>query len=262
MPRFLIRIEYDGSGFVGWQRQDNGPSVQHCLEQAAAYLNNGQPVTIQGAGRTDAGVHASGQAAHLDIFPRTATAITAEKLPLALNARLPAVIRVLSARRVDDAFHARFDALERQYCYRILPRRVASALDRDRLWHYPCRGGIADIDLQAMQQAAAILVGHHDFTSFRAVACQAASALRTLDSLQIEQHGEELRLHARARSFLHHQIRNITGTLMLVGSGKWQPQNVAAALAARDRSAAGPTAPPQGLYLTAVRYALDSENPA
>ncbi|XDZ65310.1 tRNA pseudouridine(38-40) synthase TruA [Alphaproteobacteria bacterium LSUCC0684] len=246
MPRYLVRVEYDGTGFVGWQRQDNGPSVQAALENAAGAIIGGrQAVAVQGAGRTDAGVHATGQAAHLDL----PDPFDPFKLPLALNAHLPDEVRVLSAREVSPDFHARFDAIGRAYRYRILTRRVASALERGRVWHVA-----ADLDIAAMQQAAAHLTGRHDFTSFRAAQCQAQSPVRTLDVLSIHQEGEEVAIVAEARSFLHHQIRNITGTLVLVGKGKWHPDDVATALASRDRSAAGPTAPPEGLYLSRVDY--------
>jgi len=246
MPRYLIRIEYDGTGFVGWQRQDNGPSVQAALEQAASAIIGGrQAVPVQGAGRTDAGVHATGQAAHLDLPGE----FDPFKLPLALNAHLPGEIRVWAAAQVSPGFHARFDAIGRAYRYRILTRRVASALDRGRVWHVA-----AGLDVAAMQAAASLLVGRHDFTSFRAVQCQAQSPVRTLDHLSVTSEGEEVVLKAEARSFLHHQIRNITGTLVLVGKGKWQAGDVKAALAARDRAAAGPTAPADGLYLSRVDY--------
>lgn len=243
--RIFITVEYDGTPFVGWQRQVTGPSVQQVLEEAAAHLTGGD-VLVQGAGRTDSGVHATGQVAHLDVPDK----FDANRVMEALNALTgdnPVTVR--AAREVDGETHARFSAIGRRYLYRILPRRQPPALDRLRVWHH--RGAL---DAQAMQAAATRLVGRHDFTSFRASQCQADSPVRTLDELRIETSGEEVHVHAAARSFLHHQVRNIVGTLAMVGTGKWTGDDVADALAARDRSAAGPTAPPEGLYLTEVRY--------
>ena len=246
MPRYLVTVEYDGGGFVGWQRQDNGPSVQAALEEAAGAITGGRhEVAVQGAGRTDAGVHATGQAAHFDL-PET---FDPARIPLALNAHLPDTVRVLSGREVDDGFNARFDAVRRAYRYRMVTRRVAPALDRGRAWHVG-----RNLDLDAMAEAAAHLIGKHDFTSFRATHCQADSPIRTLDILELEEEPAGVALVAEALSFLHHQIRNIVGTLELVGRGKWSPADVVGALEARDRSAAGPTAPPHGLYLTRVDY--------
>lgn len=249
MPRYCITVEYDGGDFVGWQRQDNGPSVQAALEQAASAIIGGRmAVAVQGAGRTDAGVHATGQAAHFDL----PDAFDPDRLPLALNAHLPDTVRVLSARGVDDDFSARFDAIGRAYRYRIVTRRIAPALGRGLVWHVG-----QPLDHLAMAEAAQHLIGRHDFTSFRATHCQAQSPVRTLDTLRLEVEDDGLSLIAEARSFLHHQIRNITGTLVLVGRGKWTPLDVRDALAAQNRSAAGPTAPPQGLYLTRVDYPQD-----
>jgi tRNA pseudouridine38-40 synthase len=247
MLRFLITIEYDGRGYIGWQRQDTGLSVQQCLEEAASAVTGGrQQVTVYGAGRTDAGVHATGQTAHFDL-PR---GITPNKLPLALNAYLPPDIRVLKAIMVDEDFHARFDAIGRAYRYQIHCRRIPSPLLIGRAWHVS-----ADLDVAAMQMAAERLIGSHDFTSFRATQCQSKSPMRTMEILRFEK-GEDghLALIAEARSFLHHQIRNIAGTLVQVGKGKWTADDVSQALAARTRAAAGPTAPPEGLYLTRVDY--------
>ena len=246
MPRFLIRIEYDGSGYVGWQRQDNGNSVQAELEAAAtSIIGKREEVMVQGAGRTDAGVHAIGQAAHFDL-PHD---FNEEKLPLALNANLPRDIRVRSAKKVSDEFHSRFDATGRAYRYRILPRRIGTALDHARVWHihHP-------LDVTQMEEAAQRLIGKHDFSTFRATHCQAASPIKTLDHLSFVEDGEGIALIASARSFLHHQIRNITGTLVQVGLGKWTPEDVTTALNAKDRAAGGPTAPAHGLYLTDVTY--------
>jgi tRNA pseudouridine38-40 synthase len=246
MPRYLIRIEYDGTNYVGWQRQENGASVQAELEDAASIIGGKRgDILVYGAGRTDAGVHATGQAAHLDL-PK---GFKVDKLPLALNAQLPRDIRVLSACEVADEFHARFDAIERVYQYRLLSRRVGTALDDARVWHVA-----PDLDVAAMNAAASHLIGEHDFTTFRAAHCQAPSPVKKLDRLSVAQDGDAVSVDAAARSFLHHQVRNITGTLVQVGLGKWKPDDVHAALKARDRKAGGPTAPAHGLYLTEVRY--------
>ncbi len=245
MTRYRITLEYDGGGFVGWQRQENGPSIQAALEDAIAGFS-GERVTVHGAGRTDAGVHALGQVAHFDVEKET----DAQTVREALNAHLrPAPIAVLAAAAADPDFHARFDATERRYLYRILNRRAPPTLDRGRAWHVA-----VPLDAEAMHDAAQALVGKHDFSSFRAAECQAKSPVKTLDEIAVARAGDEVRLTARARSFLHHQVRNFTGTLKLVGEGKWSRADVEAALAARDRSAAGPTAPAEGLYLVSVRY--------
>lgn len=248
MTRWKLVLEYDGGAFVGWQRQDNGPSVQAALERAIAAFC-GEDVEVQAAGRTDSGVHASGQVAHFDLV-RPADGGTVRD---ALNAHLRGqAVAVLSAEAVADDFHARFAASERAYLYRILNRRPPPVLERGRAWWVP-----APLDAAAMAAGAQFLRGRHDFTSFRASECQAASPVKTLDHLMITREGAEIRVEARARSFLHHQVRNIVGTLKLVGEGKWLPEDVEAALEARDRRAAGPTAPAQGLYLTEVRYDAD-----
>jgi tRNA pseudouridine38-40 synthase len=245
VSRWKLTLEYDGAGFVGWQRQDNGPSVQAALE-AAVLGFCGETITAQGAGRTDAGVHALGQVAHVDLTKET----DADTVRDALNAHLkPAAVAVLAAEVVDDDFHARFSAVARAYRYRIVNRRARLALDRGRAWFVP-----QPLDAAAMHDAAQALIGHHDFTSFRASQCQAKSPVKTLDLLDVSREGQELRIEARARSFLHHQVRNMVGTLKLVGEGKWTRADVTRALAARDRNAAGPTAPADGLYLVAVRY--------
>ena len=244
--RILITIEYDGGPFVGWQRQDNGDSVQAAIEEAAAAFI-GTPTAVTGAGRTDSGVHATGQVAHLDVPDK----FDANRVMHALNAHLGEVpVTIHHAREVPAALHARFSATGRRYLYRILPQRQKPALDLGRVWHHR-----HPLDGERMHKAAQYLVGRHDFTSFRASQCQADSALRTLDKLTVEQVGDEIHIRAEARSFLHHQVRNITGTLALVGTGKWDAMDVQHALAACDRAAAGPTAPALGLYLVGVDYA-------
>jgi len=249
MPRYKLTLEYDGGPFVGWQRQENGPSVQGAVEQALRALDPGVPL-IAGAGRTDAGVHALGQVAHCDL----ARDWEPFRLAEALNWHLKlAPVAVLTAERVADGFHARFSATERRYLYRIVCRRAPLALERGRAW----RVG-HDLDAAAMQAAAELLIGRHDFTTFRSAQCQADSPVKTLDEFRIERltgpSGPEVRLHLVARSFLHNQVRSFAGTLERVGAGKWPASRVAEALAARDRSQCGPVAPPEGLYLTEVRY--------
>ena len=245
MARWKLTIEYEGTGFVGWQRQDNGPTIQAALE-AAVFGFCGEEVAVMGAGRTDAGVHAAGQVAHIDLLRET----TPKTLRDALNHHLkPAPIAVLSAEPAAADFHARFSAVSRRYLYRIVNRRAPLVLDRDRAWFVPL-----PLDAEAMDQAAQILVGHHDFTSFRAADCQADSPVKTLDLLRVARYGAELRIDAQARSFLHRQVRNMVGSLKLVGAGKWRAEDLKAALDARDRQAAGPAAPAAGLYLTEVGY--------
>jgi tRNA pseudouridine38-40 synthase len=245
VTRFKLTLEYDGGAFVGWQRQENGSSIQRALEEAVTRIT-GETADVQGAGRTDAGVHALGQVAHLDIEKE----IAPEKLRDALNFHLkPAPIAVLSAEVAAPDFHARFSATGRAYLYRIVNRRAPLTVDSGRAW----RVG-TPLDVAAMHAAALALTGTHDFTTFRATLCQAKSPVRTLDRLTVHRVGEELQLVAEARSFLHHQIRNIVGTLRLVGEGKWSKDDLAAALEAKDRTRGGPTAPPDGLYLTRVSY--------
>ena len=245
MTRYRLTLEYDGSAFVGWQRQDNGLGVQAALETAVEGFC-GEQVIVEGAGRTDSGVHALGQVAHLEI-ERDADAETVRD---ALNAHLrPLPVTVLDVVEVDEDFHARFSARERVYLYRILNRRPAPALDGARVWWVA-----RPLDLAAMAAAANVLLGHHDFTTFRASECQAASPEKTLDELSLARCGDEIHFTVRARSFLHHQVRNMVGALQWVGHGKWSTNDLANALAARDRRAGGPTAPAQGLYLKAVHY--------
>jgi len=245
MTRWKLVVEYDGTPFVGWQRQENGPSVQAALEDAV-FAFCGERVVAQGAGRTDAGVHAAGQVAHVDIARESG----ADTVRDALNFHLkPAPIAVLSAIAAGEDFHARFSAIGRAYRYRIVNRRAPLALELGRAWHL-----VQPLDAARMHEAAQMLVGNHDFTSFRSSICQAPSPVKTLDRLDVSRHGEAIEIVAEARSFLHHQVRNMAGTLKLVGEGKWQPRDVASALAARDRSKAGPTAPPEGLCLERVVY--------
>ena len=245
MTRWRLLLEYDGGAFAGWQRQENAPSVQAALEEAVLAFS-GERVLVQGAGRTDAGVHATGQVAHLDLERQT----SGDTLRDAVNFHLrPQPVAVLAAEAASPAFHARFSAQGRRSLYRILDRRAPAVLERGRVWWVPKR-----LDVAAMQAAAQRLIGRHDFTSFRAVACQAASPVKTLDLLEVRRVGEEVHLEARARSFLHHQVRNLVGSLKLVGTGKWSPEDISRILEARDRQLAGPTAPPEGLYLTEVIY--------
>ena len=245
MPRYKLTIEYDGTGLVGWQRQPTGPSVQEILETALERFT-GQAIFVQGAGRTDAGVHATAQVAHIDLD----RPVRPGEIQGAINYHVrPAAIAVLAVEPVPDEFHARLSANHRAYLYRILNRRAPAVLGRNHVWHVPVA-----LDVEAMAAGAAHLIGHHDFTSFRAVECQAKSPMKTLDRLTVTRVGEEIHVIPEARSFLHHQVRNIVGTLKLVGAGQWQPDDVKRALEARDRSAAGPTAPPEGLYLTRVAY--------
>ncbi len=248
MINWALLLEYDGAGFAGWQLQDGPVTLQALLEAAAAHLNGGEAVRSSVAGRTDAGVHATGQVALIALPER----YRPEQVREALNFHLkPHPLVVVRAAHAQPGWNPRFDAIGRAYEYRILNRRARPALDR-RVWHVP-----APLNTTAMAEAARHLLGRHDFSSFRAVACQAKSPIRTLDRLDVVRDGEVISVHAAARSFLHHQVRNMVGTLKLVGEGRWPPGRVAEALAARDRRAAGPTAPPDGLTLTEVRYNTD-----
>jgi tRNA pseudouridine38-40 synthase len=245
VPRYRLTIEYDGAGLVGWQRQPQGLSVQEALETAVARFC-GEEVKVHGAGRTDAGVHALGQVAHLDL----AREVPARVLRSAVNHHLrPAAISVLAAELAPADFDARISAILRIYVYRILNRRAPAALERGRVWRVA-----PPLEVETMREGARHLVGRHDFSTFRDRLCQAKSPLRTLDLLEVSRIGDEIHIEARARSFLHHQVRNMAGTLELVGLGRWQPEDVAHALAARDRRAGGPTAPAEGLYLVEVKY--------
>jgi tRNA pseudouridine38-40 synthase len=245
MPRYKLVIEYDGSAFVGWQVQDNGTSVQGLL-MAAVEAFCGERVKVAGAGRTDAGVHALGQVAHVDLAKDWETDTVRD----ALNAHLrPQPVAVLAAERVADDFDARFSATRRHYLYRIVNRRADLALARGKAWRLPRL-----LDDVAMQAAAQRLVGRHDFTTFRHADCQAKSPVKTLDRLDVVRDGEEVRVSASARSFLHTQVRSMVGALAFVGEGRWTADDVSAALAARDRTACAPVAPPDGLYLVRVDY--------
>jgi tRNA pseudouridine38-40 synthase len=246
MPRYRVTLEYDGTPFIGWQVQADGASVQGRLGEAI-HAFSGETVMPRGAGRTDAGVHALGQVAHFDLVREWPT----DTVRAAVNFHLkPAPIVVLDCAVVPDSFDARYGATARHYRYRILARRAPPALDNDRVWWVPQPLGAA-----AMHGAAQVLVGRHDFTTFRAAGCQARSPVKTLDRLAASQLGEEIVIEASARSFLHKQVRSMVGSLKLVGEGKWSAADLAAALAARDRAACGPVAPARGLYLVRVDYA-------
>jgi tRNA pseudouridine38-40 synthase len=245
MPRYKLLIEYDGAPFVGWQIQGSGVSVQGLIA-AAVETFSGEQSIVQGAGRTDAGVHALGQVAHVDLGKDW----DADTVRDALTANLrPHPVAVLAAEKVPETFDARFSAKVRHYLYRIVNRRADLVLDRGRAWRVPRR-----LDDVAMHEAAQRLVGRHDFTTFRHVECQSKSPVKTLDRLDVERRGDEIQIHASARSFLHHQVRSMVGSLVLVGEGKWSADDLGAVLAARDRTTCGPVAPPDGLYLLRVDY--------
>lgn len=252
MPRYALKVEYNGAPFAGWQRQADQPSVQGAIEAALARLEPG-PHTIAAAGRTDAGVHGLGQVAHCDLTKDWEPF----RLSEALNYHLkPQPVAILACARVADDWHARFSATERRYLFRLLMRRAPATHDKGLVWHVR-----NPLDLDAMREGAAHLIGHHDFTTFRSTICQAKSPVKTLDEITITAteglSGPEFHFRLRARSFLHNQVRSIVGTLERVGAGAWAPSDVATALAARDRAACGPVCPPQGLYLAAVRYPND-----
>ena len=246
MPRYKLTIEYDGGPFVGWQIQDNGPSVQGVLA-AAVEAFCGEKVSVQGAGRTDAGVHALAQVGHVDL----AKDWDGDTVRDALNAHLrPHPVAVIAAERVDDSFDARFSAIRRHYLYRIINRRADLTFERGRAWRIA-----KPLDISAMQAAAQRLIGRHDFTTFRNVECQAKSPVKTLDQLDVHRRADDVQVMASARSFLHSQVRSMVGALALVGEGKWTVDDVSVALAKRDRAACAPVAPPDGLYLARVEYA-------
>ena len=253
MGRYALKIEYDGQPFYGWQKQRDLPSVQACIETALRKLEP-DCVGIQGAGRTDTGVHATGQVAHVDL----ARDWNLFRLSEALNFHLkPAPVAVVAIAKVSDEFHARFSAIERRYLFRIVQRRAPMTFDRGAAWRVT-----PELDPVAMQAGADYLIGKHDFTTFRSSICQALSPVKTLDELRVEtialEHGIEHRFHIRARSFLHNQVRSFVGTLVRVGAGSWTPEQVKIALDSCDRAACGPVCPAHGLYLAAVTY---PENP-
>ncbi len=249
MPRYRITIEYDGTPFSGWQSQPSENGVQDHLQKAVAAFC-GENIIVRGAGRTDAGVHALGQTAHFDLTKDWEPFRVREAINFHLK---PAPIVVLECEAISDDFDARFSATQRHYLYRILTRRAPPALDRNRTWWLSYA-----LNADLMHEAAQRLVGRHDFTTFRAAQCQAKSPLRTLDLLDVTRDGAEIRIEASARSFLHNQVRSMVGSLKLVGEGKWSPEDLSHALAARDRTACGPVAPASGLYLVRVDYGLPS----
>jgi tRNA pseudouridine38-40 synthase len=247
MPRYRMTVEYDGVPYVGWQRQDNGPSVQGAIEGAILSLT-GEKASVRGAGRTDSGVHAMGQVAHADFSRQWQPRV----LRNALNAHLRLAherVSILDVAEVDGSFDARFSAIRRHYLYRIIARPGPLALEAGRAWWVP-----KEMDHEAMHAAAQMLVGRHDFTTFRSAHCQANSPVRTLDRLDVTRGGDLIEIRATAQSFLHNQIRSFAGTLKLAGEGKWTPGDVRDALEARDRKACGPVAPPEGLYFMQVDY--------
>ena len=245
MTRWRLTIEYDGRPFMGWQRQDHGPSVQQSLEEAI-FRMTGELAAVHAAGRTDAGVHALAMAAHVEIEK----GVTEHRLREGLNALVrPDPISVISVEKVPDDWHARFSCVGRKYLYRILNRRAPPALDRGRVWHVA-----VPLDAETMAEGAAMLVGRHDFTTFRSVQCQSESPVKTLDRLDVRRVGEEVHIEAAARSFLHHQVRSMVGCLAFVGRGQWQPGDIRRALEARDRAELGFNAPAEGLYFVEALY--------
>jgi tRNA pseudouridine38-40 synthase len=252
VTRFRLTVEYDGRPYMGWQRQSHGPSVQQAIEEAAEEIT-GEPATVLAAGRTDAGVHALAMAAHVDI----GRPITPFRLSEALNARLrPHPIAILKAETVAEDWHARFSCIGRRYVYRIVNRRARLALEDGRAWRVA-----VPLDETRMHEAAQLLVGRHDFTTFRSAHCQSESPVKTLDRLDVERDGERIEIRAAARSFLHHQVRSMVGCLQLVGRGKWSAKDLKAALEAKDRAALGYNAPPDGLYFEAALYEDEAPSP-
>lgn len=252
MTRWRLTVEFDGAPFMGWQRQDHGPSVQQALEEALERMT-GERSPVTAAGRTDAGVHALAMSAHVDVEK----ALTPHRLREGLNALVrPQPISVLDVAQVAGDWHARFSCIGRRYRYRILNRRAPPALEAGRVWHIP-----VELDAEAMAAGAAHLVGRHDFTTFRSVHCQSDSPVKTLDRLEVRSVGEEVHVEAAARSFLHHQVRSMVGCLAMVGRGQWVPDDIRTALAARDRAALGVNAPPQGLYFVEALYETPTPTP-
>jgi tRNA pseudouridine38-40 synthase len=250
MPRYKLTLEYDGTPYCGWQKHAGNPTVQEAIEEAAAkFLGTGEPVEVQCAGRTDAGVHARGQVAHVD-FPVARDVFNVRQ---GINMLLlPHPIAIVAAEEVPETFHARFDATKRHYLYRIINRSSRLTLDEKRAWQVH-----GEFNIEAMREGAKYLLGHHDFTSFRSSECQAKSPMKTLDTFEIlqrENAPEQIMIRTSAKSFLHHQVRNMVGTLAQVALGKWKPEDVKTAFEARDRRAGGVMAPAHGLYLMKVEY--------
>lgn len=246
MPRYKLTIEYDGAPYMGWQWQNHGPSVQGVLENAGKKLNRNEPVEVYGSGRTDSGVHALGQIAHMDLKKEYRT----DKIRDAMNFHMASdPVTILKAEMVPDEWHARFDATEREYLYRVIDRRMKLSLDKGRLWRIPVK-----LNVELMHKAAQHLVGQHDFTTFRDTQCQAKSPTKTIDRITIAREEKEIHFYFRARSFLHKQVRSMVGTLVEVGLEKLNPESIKEILESRDRTKCGPVAPPDGLYLKSVKY--------
>ena len=246
MPRYKLTIEYDGAPYMGWQWQNHGPSVQGVLENAGKKLNRNEPVEVYGSGRTDSGVHALGQIAHMDLKKEYRT----DKIRDAMNFHMADdPVTILKAEMVPDEWHARFDATEREYLYRVIDRRMKLSLDKGRLWRIPVK-----LNVELMHKAAQHLVGQHDFTTFRDTQCQAKSPTKTIDRITIAREEKEIHFYFRARSFLHKQVRSMVGTLVEVGLEKLNPESSKEILESRDRTKCGPVAPPDGLYLKSVKY--------